>query len=64
MKQLESFYNDHFKTENMMDWSELTEEQKIKLSESLSYSSYKLNLAIQSLKKSLLNLLPGKKYNS
>lgn len=46
MKELENFYNNHYKTDQMMDWSELTEKQKKALENSQEYWKFKLDNAI------------------
>jgi hypothetical protein len=46
MKELENFYNNHYKTDQMMDWSELTDKQKKALENSQEYWKLKLDNAI------------------
>jgi hypothetical protein len=46
MKELENFYNTHYKTDQMMDWSELTDKQKKALENSQEYWKFKLDNAI------------------
>jgi len=45
MKELENFYNNHYKTSEMMDWSELTERQKQALEKSGEYWKFQLDIA-------------------
>jgi hypothetical protein len=47
MKDLENFYNNHYKTDQIMDWSELTEKQKNALEKSSEYWKYQLDNAIK-----------------
>jgi hypothetical protein len=47
MKDLENFYNNHYKTDQIMDWSELTEKQKNALEKSSEYWKHQLDNAIK-----------------
>lgn len=47
MKELELFFNNHYKTDQMMDWSELTEKQKQALEKSQEFRKYNLEKAIE-----------------
>ena len=51
MKELEDFYNNHYKTTDMMDWSELTEKQKKALENSREYWSYQLSRSIDDFRR-------------
>jgi hypothetical protein len=51
MNELEYFYNNHFKTPDMMDWTELTDKQKKTLENCGQYSTYKLKEAIINFQK-------------
>ena len=57
MKKIEEFYNLHYKTVQMMDWSELTAKQKITLEKSRDYWSFKFKKAVNDFNISLLNKL-------
>ena len=50
MKELENFYNNHYKTDQMMDWSELTDKQKKALENSREYWSFQINKALDDFK--------------
>lgn len=50
MKELENFYNNNYKTDQMMDWSELTDKQKKALENSREYWSFQFNKALDDFK--------------
>ena len=50
MEELEYFYKNHYKTNQMVDWSELTDYQKTLLEKSIEYHSFKLNKALENFK--------------
>jgi DNA-binding MarR family transcriptional regulator len=50
MKELENLYNNHYKTKQMMDWSELTDKQKKALENSREYLSFQFNKALDDFK--------------
>lgn len=46
MKDLENFYNNHYKTKDMLEWAELTVEQKNMLTKSPDYFNYQTKVAL------------------
>jgi hypothetical protein len=50
LKELEQFYNEKYKRSDMLQWSELTNEQRVKLFNSSEYLSYKFDLSKQDVK--------------
>lgn len=48
MKELEYFYNNHYRTPDMMLWSQLTAKQKEALENCPEYLSYQLEKAVHS----------------
>ena len=50
MKKLEDFYNNNYKTTNMLEWSQLTERQKIALMHSREYRKFELDAAFDGFK--------------
>ena len=47
MKELKEFYDNHFKTDEMPVWEELSKEQITKLRESFGYYRFQMNRALE-----------------
>jgi hypothetical protein len=61
MKELKEFYDNHFKTNEMPVWEELSNEQITKLKESFGYYRFQMNRALKVFRRSCDKELENRK---
>ena len=60
---LENYYNNHYKTSDMLDFSELTDFQKKTINNTLQFAVFKLGVAVENFKNSLILVFLSKIIN-